>query len=308
MRISIKKAVNLLTNGSVVAVPTETVYGLAAAVNQPDAIEKIFSLKGRPSNNPLIIHLADYSHILEFITSQPSGFEALAKTFWPGPLTLVLPIKTDKIPSQIRAGLPTAAFRVPQHPLTLELLSQTGPLVMPSANLSGKPSATCPEHVEEDFGSEFPVIDGGSCPLGLESTILYYLNGHWQIVRAGSLPAEIFTSVLGYQPLIAEALEKPVCPGQLYRHYAPRAKLHLANTFDSTCQGPIIGFRDRKYPIGVRVLIAGSLTDPSEIAANLYQLLRQLDQEKIENVWVDMDFPKTGLWETIKERYKKAAS
>lgn len=307
MRVSLKKAVNLIINGQIVAVPTETVYGLAASMDQPAAIDKVFSAKGRPSNNPLIVHVANYSDVLRYTFTPPIGFEDLAKAFWPGPLTLILPVITEKIPQKARAGLPTAGFRVPHHPITLELLAQTGPLVIPSANLSGRPSTTCPEHVEEDFGKDFPVLDGGVCHLGIESTILHYVEDRWQIVRAGSLSAEMFIPVLGYQPLQVGATEKPVCPGQLHRHYSPRAKLQLSDTFDSSCPGPIIGFSDRVYPTGVRVLISGTLSDPTQTAVNLYRLLRQLDQEQIDMAWIDMNFPRTGLWETIAERFQRAA-
>src|SRR5262245_4612508 len=142
MHISLEEAASALKSGLVVAVPTETVYGLAASIDFPDAIEDIFRLKGRPSNNPLIVHVASAKEIAFYVTQQPPQFLKLASAFWPGPLTVVLPVDQVRIPSVARAGLPTAAFRVPNHPLTRELLEITGPLVMPSANLSGKPSAT----------------------------------------------------------------------------------------------------------------------------------------------------------------------
>jgi L-threonylcarbamoyladenylate synthase len=314
MKISLLETAQRLLNTGVVAVPTETVYGLAASVSQPAAIDQIFVLKGRPANNPLIIHIAEFKQLEQYVSTLPEGARELAQAFWPGPLTLVLPCDLEQVPSQVRAGLNTAAFRVPNHPMTLELLSITGPLVMPSANLSGRPSATSPEHVEEDFGSEFPVLDGGSCGFGVESTILYYGDEQWQIIRLGALPAEAFEDVLGYIPLfnVSSKEKAPICPGQLYRHYAPKAKLilveNLTECADRECAGVILGFNDRKYPAADRVISLGSSSSPKDVAENLYAVLRYLDQEGIESVLVDMDFPRHGLWLTIEERLKKAAS
>src|SRR3984957_7402842 len=223
MRISLANACHLLTTGHLVAVPTETVYGLAAPLFNPSSIDAIFTAKGRPKNNPLILHVPNQKAVMAYAQSFPKGFNELAEAFWPGSLTLILPIDPSKIPGNARANLPTAAFRVPNHPLALDLLREVGTLVMPSANLSGRPSSTCPEHVEADFGIDFPILDGGPCKQGLESTILIY-QSQWEIIRLGALEPEIFTEVLGYTPEIAglDKMGNPLCPGQLYRHYAPR--------------------------------------------------------------------------------------
>ena len=217
MRVSLEKASELLRQGQVVAIPTETVYGLAASLSSTEAIDHIFTLKGRPADNPLIIHVADSNQVVYYSKDIPAGFEALASTFWPGPMTLVLPAVKEWVPASVRANLDTVAFRIPSHPLTLQVLSDVGPLVMPSANISGRPSATCPEHVESDFGEDFPVLDGGECLRGLESTILIYRKGRWEIVRQGALSSDIFESLLGYQPCIEEAgvNHHPICPGQI---------------------------------------------------------------------------------------------
>lgn len=309
MRISLNEASHILCTGGVVAVPTETVYGLAAALNQPEAIERVFKLKGRPANNPLIIHVPNEAAIQPYLTTIPNQFQLLANHFWPGPLTLVLPIDKSKIPEKARAGLPTAAFRVPSHALTRELLEQTGPLVMPSANLSGKPSATQPEHVESDFGDCFPVLDGGRCKHGLESTILYFNEKDWQIVRLGSISAEEFIPILGYAPeVVCSSKDKaPICPGQLYRHYAPKAKLILCENPDN-CTEVVLGFNDRLYSKAERTIILGSTNNPEEVAENLYAKLRQLDEENVLSAHVDINFPQEGLWVTILERIQKAAS
>lgn len=312
MRVSIDKAAELLTAGEVVAVPTETVYGLAASLTNPYAISEIYSLKGRPANNPLIIHLSAPQQIENFASIIPEGFYSLAEAFWPGPFTVVLPIFTDKVPASACAGLPTGAFRVPNHPLARRLIDITGPLVMPSANLSGRPSATCVEHVEKDFGSHFPVLDGGACTCGVESTILYWQQGEqkWQVARLGAIAPEAFQSVLKYLPDVIDASmggKKPLCPGQLYRHYAPEATLTLARMIPEGAQGVVVGFEDRSYPAGCRVIALGRSSDPETAAHRLYAVLRRLDQEGIGQAWVDIDFPEEGLWLTLKERLIKAS-
>lgn len=308
MRISIQQANALLGSGNVVGVPTETVYGLAASLQHPEAIARIFSLKGRPANNPLIIHLALSEDIFAFAEEVPSGLTRLAAAFWPGPMTLVVPVDPKLVPSMVRAGLPTAAFRVPGHPVTRELLSLTGPLVMPSANLSSRPSSTCVEHVEEDFGHDFPVLQGGECLRGVESTILMFREGRWVIVRLGALSPEDLGNVLGYRPEVVTKADgqAPLCPGQLYRHYAPTAKLLL--TGQPEANQVVIGFSDRKYPEGCRVLSLGESTNALTAAHRFYAILRQLDEEGVTAAWVDMDFPNEGLWLTLHERLHKAAS
>ncbi len=232
----------------------------------------------------------------------------MAANFWPGPLTLIVAIQSHLISTLVTAGLTTAGFRIPAHPLTLDLLKKVGPLVMPSANLSGRPSATSRQHVEEDFGHSFPVLEGGACAKGLESTILYFRDPQWVIVRLGSLSPEAFEEVLGYQPVIVpkDGSSNPLCPGQLFRHYAPQAKLVLGKDLKKVFPF-VLGFKEREYAEGQRVLLLGSLFNPQEVAENLYKVLRQLDQEKIEEAWVDTDFPQTGLWMTIGERLRRAA-
>lgn len=309
MKIDITQAISLLRQGNVVALPTETVYGLAASLNQPQAIQQVFELKGRPSHNPLIIHLAEKSEIQNYTSQVLPHFYDLAEAFWPGPLTLILPIQTERVPSVVRAHLPTAAFRIPAHPLTLEVLASTGPLVMPSANLSGSPSSTSSEHVEQDFGSNFPVLNGGSCQKGLESTILYYQDPLWVMLRRGALTPEDLEKVLGYQPphLTVTNPDQPLCPGQLLRHYAPQAKLILGDESLLKEAPYIIGFNERIYPTKGRILYLGSLENVTQVATRLYDVLRQLDQEGAPWAWVDMDFPDQGLWKAIADRLIRAS-
>ena len=309
MKIDVIQAISLLRQGEVVALPTETVYGLAACLDQPEAIKRVFELKGRPSTNPLIIHVAKKSEIENYTSQTLPDFYDLAEAFWPGPLTLVLPILTDKVPSIVCANLPTAAFRIPAHDLTLEVLASTGPLVMPSANLSGFPSSTSAEHVEQDFGLHFPVLNGGPCQKGLESTILYYQTTSWLMLRRGALTSADLEKVLGYQPQTVTITnsDKPLCPGQLFRHYAPKAKLILGDYAMIEDAPYILGFNEKIYPATSKVLYLGSIEDAAQVAAHLYDALRQLDLENASWAWVDMDFPDQGLWKTIADRLTRAS-
>lgn len=306
MRISLDESIHQLQNGQVVGIPTETVYGLAASIHHQKAIQEIFRLKGRPSNNPLIIHVSHIKDVFSFVQETIPDLDLLARDFWPGPMTLVLPIKTNLIPNIVRADLPTAAFRIPSHAMTLKVLSSTGPLVMPSANLSGRPSSTQAAHVENDFGRDFPVLDGGSCNQGLESTILIYNHHQWEIIRQGAIIADRFESTLGYKPLIQDsASDKPLCPGQMYKHYAPLAKLIPVYSFENITKGVVIGFSDRSYPKGCHLISLGNLSNPEEIAANFYHALRLLDQEGHSEAMVDMNFPNIGLFNTLQQRFSK---
>lgn len=307
MKITNLKAKELLLSGQVVAIPTETVYGLAASIHEPRAIDEIFRLKGRPSHNPLIVHVAKPADCLQFAVDPPKGLESLLDDFWPGPLTVVIPACEKRILPQIRANLATCAFRMPNHDLTLALLDEAGPVVAPSANLSGTPSATRREHVEKDFGSDFPVLDGGICQHGLESTIVVFQNGVWQIARLGAYSQEDLAKSLGYLPQIAtHSQNAPICPGQLLAHYAPKARLLFSKASED--HPNVVGFTDRHYPSAKRLFLLGSSTDPSEVANSLYNILRQLDQEQIDEAWVDNDFADSGIWKTIKERLNRAAS
>jgi len=309
MLITIDEAAKKLLQGEIVAVPTETVYGLAAPLSNIQAIEAIFTVKGRPSSNPLIIHAASVEEIASFVKEFPPGFSELANAFWPGPMTLILPVNEDRVPARARAGLPTAGFRIPNHQEALSLLKLTGPLVMPSANLSGKPSATAFEHVEFDFGKEFPILKGSGAKRGVESTIAIFHNEAWQLIRLGAIPREAFLPIIGYMPEISltPREKKPLCPGQLFRHYAPKAVLKPFDAFDKEARGAIVGFSDRIYPKSMQLFSIGSSKAPEEVAANLYSALRKLDDCCIEHAYVDFNFPNDGLWVTIAERLRRAA-
>ena len=303
MIVSPEQAAALLHDGRVVAIPTETVFGLAASIHQPAAIENIFHLKGRSRQNPLIVHVASLEEVRVFSSSIPDGFERLAEAFWPGALTLVLPVKEELLSPLIRAELPTAAFRIPAHPTTQAILKKTGPLVAPSANLSGKPSGTSHEHIELDFGKDFPVV-AGEIQHGLESTILVLDGALWTIGRKGAIAKEAIEQVLGYKIHDTESNEKPRCPGQHFKHYAPNARLILSQ---KPTGDVVVGFSDRIYPDAKAVFALGNSKSPEEIAKNLYKILRLLDKKKIVAAEVDMNFPEEGLFTTIRERLTRAA-
>lgn len=309
MRISFLDAVAMLQEGKVVAIPTETVYGLAASLAHPEAIEKIFHLKNRPRINPLIIHLANVEDIYPYIDMLPPFFKELTTLFWPGALTCVLPIKKSSIPHNVTASLATGGFRIPGLVLTRALIQKVGPLVMPSANLSGRPSSTKQEHVEADFGLNFPVMEGEGCSEGVESTIICYQEPEWVILRQGAIPGESFIPLLHYQPRFVEkhSKEAPISPGQLFRHYSPQTPLYIDTPAKESYYSHILGFNERHYDEGKRFISLGSLNHPKQVAQNLYTHLRLLDEEQAIGAWIDMDFPGHGLWETIAERLRRAA-
>lgn len=314
MQITLSEALSFLNQSHPVAIPTETVWGLAAPLHDEKAILRVFELKNRPLVNPLIIHLHECEELLSYAAIPlPPGTKELASTFWPGPLTLVLPCQTNTIPALARASLPTAGFRVPKNKKTRELIRLAGPLVAPSANLSGRPSATEQEHVEEDFGSNFPCLESGeTCECGIESTILVFKEEKWHVGRLGALSLMQIAPLLGYLPLQLVAGEKPLCPGQKFRHYAPKAHLTLSrsswqrewkDTFEA-----VLGFEDRLYE-GVHTFLSlGTSCDPVAAEKALYRSLRKLDQLKIKQAWVDCCIPYTGAWAPLMDRLEKASS
>ena len=304
MRIDCSQAIQILLSGDVVALPTETVYGLAASLKFPEAVKKIFSLKGRPADNPLIVHVGKPNQLAPYVKALPPDFDNLAEAFWPGALTLIIEANTDTVPIAVRAGLPTVAVRIPSHTKTRQVLEETGALVMPSANLSGRPSATTAQHVIDDFQDAVPVLDGGKCEQGVESTIMIYCETKWMIVREGAVTAEEIAMVLGYAPAFSEATSKPVCPGQHYKHYAPNAVLKPLSEDQS---GVVVGFSDRNYPHSTAVYALGELSEPEVVAGNLYSVLRALDVDGVSEAYIDWDFPDDGLWRTIRERLRKAS-
>jgi len=308
MIVSKEEAVALLRQSQPVAIPTETVWGLAARFSDQKAIEKIFTLKGRPRTNPLIIHVSSIDMVKEVTPPLPSQAELLMKSFWPGSLTLVLPILEDRILDSVRASLPMAAFRIPNNSDTLSLIDQAGPLVAPSANISGRPSATTPQHVEHDFGVFFPILSSqSSCDKGIESTIVIWKDGAWHLGRPGAVNIVDIEDILE-TPICDLHTSIPLCPGQKFRHYAPQAELHLkASSWepDESYDG-VLGFEDRAYPKAPALITMGFSTDPSSVAKRLYAALREIDDLGLTSVFVDADFPQTVQWRAVLDRLHKA--
>ncbi|MBX7154454.1 MAG: threonylcarbamoyl-AMP synthase [Bacteriodetes bacterium] len=232
---AIKKAVKLLQAGELVAFPTETVYGLGAGVFNVNQIQKIFSSKGRPSDNPLIVHIAYIDEVYSVASEVPDEYHVLATHFFPGPLTVVLP-KKSAVPDIVSAGLPSVAVRMPHHQRALDLIKAVGtPLVAPSANISGKPSPTTAAHVMEDFdGKIAAIIDGGACKIGIESTVISLLDVKKPVIlRPGMITRSELELVLGITIHVADDKTTHHSPGMKYRHYSPNAVVYLTEDIES---------------------------------------------------------------------------
>jgi L-threonylcarbamoyladenylate synthase len=306
---SIREAALHLRSGRLVAFPTETVYGLGADATNDAAVQGVYRAKGRPAHNPLIVHLPDLA-AAEPLVRLDERARLLAAAFWPGPLTLVLPARADAgISRHATAGLATLAVRVPSHPVAQALLRATArPVVAPSANPSGRVSPTTARHVADDLGSAVAmVLDGGECPVGLESTVIDLAGpGPAALLRPGGLPREEIEAILG--PLAASGADpaRPVAPGMLASHYAPRVPVRL----DAVAAGPdeaLLAFGPH-VPAGAHATFnlspAGSL---AEAAANLFAMLRLADRCGAARIAV-MPIEGGGLAEAIRDRLRRAAA
>lgn len=298
----IARAAQLLREGGLVAFPTETVYGLGADARNSKAVARIFEAKGRPRFNPLIVHLADAAQARRTAVFNDTA-ERLAEAFWPGPLTLVLPLRPDAgLSPLVSAGLETVALRVPEHPLAQALLKEfTGPVAAPSANISGRISPTRAEHVLEGLGGRLEaVLDGGPCAVGLESTIIGLAPGP-VLLRPGGLPVEIIEDCL-HMPLDrGEESARPSAPGQLESHYAPEAAMRL--NAEAAAPGELLlGFGEVACDLNLSP--SGDLV---EAAANLFHHLRQLDARGAGKIAVT-PIPERGLGRAINDRLRRAAA
>lgn len=225
MIISIEKAADIIKQGGIVAIPTETVYGLAADAFHTSAVNKIFETKGRPADNPLIVHISEIEQLHRLARNIPESVSLLAGQFWPGPLSIVLD-RQDSVPDIVTAGLKTVAVRMPNHPVALELISKTGPLTAPSANKSGLPSPTRPSHIIEDYEGAIPVLEGGPSAIGLESTVLDLSGNTPAILRHGAITADMIQKVINIP--VQETgtnLSLRKSPGTRYTHYKPSASV-----------------------------------------------------------------------------------
>lgn len=301
----IDRAAALLAAGDLVAFPTETVYGLGGDARYGAAVARIYAAKGRPAFNPLIAHVADLEAAQRIAVFSPEA-EALAQAFWPGALTLVLPLRPDAgIASLVTAGLPTVALRVPAHPLAQALLRRfDGPVAAPSANVSGRVSPTTAAHVLDPEGGLdgriAAVLDGGACPVGLESTILGWQDDRPVLLRPGGIPAEALEAALG-QPLASHQADPsaPNAPGQLTSHYAPQAGVRL--NVDRPLPGETYIAFGSPGPFSL-----SPTGDLVEAAARLFDMLRRADREGRPIAVASI--PDHGLGAAINDRLRRAAA
>lgn len=300
----------LLKQGAVVAIPTETVYGLAADAFNEEAVLTIFSVKQRPAFDPLIVHVRDRDQ-LHRVAEVPAEAEALIARFWPGPLTLVLP-RRPAVPDLVTSGLDTVAVRMPAHPMTRALLDELDtPLAAPSANPFGYVSPTTAQHVMDQLGGRIPyILDGGACTVGVESTILGRdAKGRWVLYRPGGIALESIEAVVGEVHAPAQAA-KPLAPGMLESHYAPRKPVHVGDVpallrrFAGRAVG-VISFRSEHHAHRCEVLSPEG--DLSAAARHLFAVLRELDTSDCQ-VIVAERFPEEGLGRAINDRLRRAAA
>jgi L-threonylcarbamoyladenylate synthase len=308
----ISKAVQLLNQNKVVAIPTETVYGLAANALSESAVLEIFKIKNRPFFDPLIVHIANKAEVAKYTTSFPIKAQKLADSFWPGPLTLILP-KNKVIPALVTSGLPFVGLRVPLHTITLKLLTQLDfPLAAPSANPFGYVSPTTAEHVKTQLGSKIPfILDGGPCSVGLESTIIMFEDEDKPtVLRLGGLSLEAIEACIGKVELNIASHSKPNSPGQLDKHYATRTPLKLINEIDINTinkekTGAIVFNKHFDFiPIDNQIILskAGSL---EEAARHLFGAMRALDGRDLDLILTET-FPMYGLGPAINDRLNRA--
>ncbi|MBS0271803.1 MAG: threonylcarbamoyl-AMP synthase [Proteobacteria bacterium] len=300
---SIKDALHLLHRGDLIGLPTETVYGLAADATQDLAVAKIFEKKRRPTFNPLIIHGSSPASFKEHVFWNERA-ERLAKAFWPGPLTLVLPRrKSSSISLLASAGLDSLAIRIPNHPIALDILDKFAkPLAAPSANLSGRISPTTASHVEEDFPDLF-ILDGESTPIGIESTIVDLTSTSSHLLRPGGISREEIESIIG--PLEALSYSLVKAPGMLESHYAPHLPVRL-NVLEPSVNEAFLAFGPTSYE-GKHLLNLSPTRDLKEAAANLFKMLRLLDLQHVKGIAV-APIPFDGLGVALNDRLQRAAA
>ena len=325
----IQEAGEVIRRGGLVAFPTETVYGLGGNAEDPEASAKIYQAKGRPSDNPLIVHIADFSQLESIVREVPPAARKLAEAFWPGPLTMIVK-KNDRIPRETTGGLDTVAVRMPSHPTALALIRESGCMIAaPSANTSGRPSTTRAEHVREDLDGVIDVIlDDGPVGIGLESTIIDLTEKVPVILRPGYINQEMLSQVLGevrMDPGIIEAESKtpPKAPGMKYRHYAPKAPLTIVDGAEGKVVSYINGAARRAAASGRKVgviaagetrdryeasvdLTVGDRSDEESIARHLFDILRHFDETDVDEIYSE-SFATPRLGQAIMNRLLKAA-
>jgi len=309
----ISKAASLLKQGKLVAIPTETVYGLAANALDVDAVTKIFIAKNRPYFDPLIVHVCNANAVEEYAEKIPEKAFELMNRFWPGPLTLLLPRK-NIVPDLVTAGLSRVGLRCPDHPMTLELLKSIPfPLAAPSANPFGYVSPTTPKHVNDQLGNEIEyILDGGECNVGIESTIVGFKEDGPVIYRLGGLRVEDIELVTGHVRVNTVSVSNPQAPGQLQSHYAPRKQVLIGDIQELAKENKsksmaVLSFRKLNLPQMIKKEIVLSPSgNLNEAAQKLFSALRDLDAIDIDIILTEL-VPDTGLGRAINDRLRRAA-
>jgi len=313
-------AANLLAKGELVAFPTETVYGLGGNALMEDTVKRIYAAKGRPSDNPLIVHIAEKEDVYPLVKEVTPAAQKILENLWPGPVTFILE-KSDLVPDAVTAGGKTVAVRMPEHEIARELIRRSGvPVAAPSANLSGRPSPTKASHVAEDLGEKIAcIVDGGSCRVGLESTVIDLTSEPPRILRPGGVTQEMLSALLGevegYAPK-DEDENAPKSPGMKYKHYAPKAYMMV---FDGgNCRNNILKMVEANFGKRIVVLTAGETEDyPCETvncgetaeiySQNLFDILRQADEQGAEVILAELPFEKGGIATALRNRIYKSA-
>ncbi|MCD8054514.1 MAG: threonylcarbamoyl-AMP synthase [Lachnospiraceae bacterium] len=329
-RAAVCRAAEILRKGGLVAFPTETVYGLGGDGLNPASARKIYAAKGRPSDNPLILHIASRRELTPLVQTVPEAAERLMEAFWPGPMTLIF-TKSDAVPPEATGGLPTVAVRMPSHPVARMLIQEAGvPVAAPSANRSGRPSPTTAAHVAEDLTGQIEMIlDGGPVEIGLESTILDVTGEIPLVLRPGAISREQVEALLGDCRMDPAILGKPDpnlrprAPGMKYRHYAPKAELTIVEgsrdaaareisrlAAEAAARGKKVGILCAEESAGLYpaqwVKSLGTRQQEETIAHNLYRCLREFDEESVEIVYSEA-FGEGPLGDAIMNRLTKAA-
>jgi L-threonylcarbamoyladenylate synthase len=306
----IEKVIGLLTQDELVAIPTETVYGLAGNALSSVAVAKIFSVKNRPQFDPLIVHVPDLEKATDYVLEIPEAAKRLAEKFWPGPLTLLLK-KKSIIPDLVTAGLDTVGIRCPDHSLTRQLLKELPfPLAAPSANPFGYVSPTRPEHVEEQLGNKISyILDGGACPVGIESTIVGFEDDKPVVYRLGGLSLENIEATLGAVRLMTHSTSNPKSPGQLKSHYAPGKKVLLGSIEAlmkaTKTKAGVLSFR-KDFRVSNQIILSPS-GQLDEAAQNLFEALRAFDKMDVDVVLTEL-VPDQGLGRAINDRLRRASA
>lgn len=325
------RAAELIASGELVAFPTETVYGLGGDALDPEAAHRIYAAKGRPSDNPLIVHIADFSDMDRIAREIPDAARKLADAFWPGPLTMIV-WKSDAVPGATTGGLDTVAVRMPNHPVARELIRRSGKLIAaPSANTSGRPSPTEAKHVWEDMNGRIPMIlDGGAVKIGIESTIIDLTEEVPMVLRPGYITPAMLSNVLSREVVIdpgiiaADDMRKPKAPGMKYKHYAPKADMIIVDGPQEDVVRKINQLVKEKQQKNIRtaviateetkgaytaddILCIGSRTDEDSIAHHLFHILRECDDLGVGAIYSE-NFSTPRIGQAIMNRMLKAAA